>query len=219
MSNDDIAWRFRRSARVSDRSVDELIGLCRGILADGRIVQAEAEFLLQWMAANQANCMQWPMNMLYGRLCEMLEDSYFDSSEETELIELLKKFTGGELPPEEIANGGLVVSYSSSLPLDQPIPKIIFSDKSFCFTGEMCFGPRKDCAALVEQLGGKAVNSINKVLNYLVVGHIGSLSWAHSTHGRKIETAVSLRDQGHKVAIIGEQHWVREAQAALEGPH
>mgnify|MGYP005665887197 FL=1 len=32
------------SKRVSDRNIDELIGLARGILADGKVDQQEAEY-------------------------------------------------------------------------------------------------------------------------------------------------------------------------------
>lgn len=215
MNDQGLQWRFRRSARVSERSVDELIGLCRGILADGRIVQAEADFLLSWMKANQANCMEWPMNMLFGRLSAMLEDAVLDPSEETELVDLLTRFTGGELPSNEIVESGLVASFATTLPLNSPAPPIVFHERSFCFTGEMCFGPRRACEELVLGLGGVITGSINRKLNYLVVGRIGSLAWVHSTHGRKIESAVGLREQGYNVAIISEKHWVQEADTAL----
>lgn len=215
MASEDLYWRFRRSARISERSVDELIGVCRGLLADGMVVQAEAEFLLKWMSANKADCMEWPMNMLFGRLSAWLEDGALDPSEEAELMDLLVRFTGGGLPADELLESGLVVSGPSSLPLNSPEPQIAFTGKSFCFTGEMYFGPRKSCEDLVKNLGGVIRASISKRLDYLVVGEIGSLAWIHSTHGRKIEAAVEVRGQGHPLAIIGEQHWLGEAKAIL----
>ena len=33
------------AARLNDQGIDELIGLCKGILCDGSVVQGEAEFL------------------------------------------------------------------------------------------------------------------------------------------------------------------------------
>jgi hypothetical protein len=39
------------SKRVSDRNIDELIGLARGILADGKVDQQEAEYLQKWLIA------------------------------------------------------------------------------------------------------------------------------------------------------------------------
>jgi NAD-dependent DNA ligase len=184
-------------------------------LADGLVVQAEAEFLLKWMLANKTDCMEWPMNMLFGRLSAWLEDGVLDPSEETELMDLLMKFTGGGLPADELLESGLVVSVPSSLPLNSPEPRITFAGKSFCFTGEMCFGPRTSCEDLVKNLGGVIKTSISKQLDYLVVGEIGSLAWIHSTHGRKIEAAVEVRGQGHSLAIICEGHWLGEAKAVL----
>jgi hypothetical protein len=40
-----------------------------------------------------------------------------------------------------------------------------------------------------------------------VIGSIGSRDWIHSTHGRKIETAVAMRERGHSIALVGEEHW------------
>lgn len=37
--------------RISSRQVDELIGLARGLAADGSINKAEVEFLQKWLAA------------------------------------------------------------------------------------------------------------------------------------------------------------------------
>jgi hypothetical protein len=48
---------------------------------------------------------------------------------------------------------------------------------------------------------------------YLVIGVYATDSWAHSTFGRKIEKAVTLRDRGRRIAIVGEQHWVGQLRA------
>lgn len=215
MSQDDLYWRFRDSARISDRTVDELVGLCRGILADGSIVQAEAEFLLKWLEGHRASCMEWPIDMLFARVSAMLKDGVFDQAESEELFKLLMKFTGGGLPPDEVLSSGIVVSGSSTLPLDDPEPPVIFNDQTFCFTGELCFGPRKICQTLVQELGGIVKSGVSEQLRYLIVGSIGSMAWVHSTHGRKIQAAVDLRDQGHALAIIGEKHWIAEAGKCL----
>ena len=214
---DDLYWRFQRSAEVSERSVDELIGICRGVLADGSVVQSEAEFLLNWMKANRTDCLQWPMNMLFGRVSGMLKDGLLDHSEQVELFDLLNRFTGCGPLPEEVTESGLVASASTTLPLDDPEPAIAFDGRSFCFTGEMCYGPRRTCEALVAELGGIVRSSVSQKLNYLIVGTIGSMAWTHSVYGRKIEAAVSLRDQGFHLALIGERHWLNEVEKHSPG--
>ena len=37
--------------RIADRGVDEMIGICRGMIADGRVEQSEAEYILRWLEA------------------------------------------------------------------------------------------------------------------------------------------------------------------------
>lgn len=54
---------------------------------------------------------------------------------------------------------------------------------------------------------GGAIASVSKKLDYLVIGEIGSRDWIHSTHGRKIEKAVELRNGGARLAIVSERHW------------
>lgn len=41
-----------RSQAVANRQVDELIGIVKGVMADGMVHQGEAEFLLLWMRTN-----------------------------------------------------------------------------------------------------------------------------------------------------------------------
>ncbi len=38
--------------RISVRQVDELVGLARGVCADGLLNHAEVEFLQKWLATN-----------------------------------------------------------------------------------------------------------------------------------------------------------------------
>jgi hypothetical protein len=40
-----------------------------------------------------------------------------------------------------------------------------------------------------------------------VIGTFGSTDWVHTAFGRKIEKAVSYRDAGVLLRIVGEDHW------------
>ncbi len=55
--------------RLNDRAIDELIGLSRGLTADGAVNQSEAEFLLKWMEDNSSYCQDPLVNQLYFRKC------------------------------------------------------------------------------------------------------------------------------------------------------
>ena len=39
-------------AAVTRRGVDEFLGLCKGIIADGSVCEPEAKFLLNWLEGN-----------------------------------------------------------------------------------------------------------------------------------------------------------------------
>lgn len=60
--------------RIASRQIDELIGLARGLVADGRINQAEVEFLRKWLVANAAISDQPLIRTLYRRVNEILAD-------------------------------------------------------------------------------------------------------------------------------------------------
>lgn len=194
--------RAFNAARLSDRAVDELIGLCRGVLADGAVTDGEAKFLLQWMEANREAAGRWPCSPLYRRLRGMLVDKTLDPDEQSELLDLLLDITGGGLPIDE-----RVASMSSSLPLCSPPPEVLFRDRSFCLTGKFIFGSRKQCEAALSERGASALPNPTQKTSYLVIGAIGSKDWIHSTHGRKIEKAVELREDGYSIRIVSESHW------------
>ena len=193
------------AARLSDRAVDELIGLSRGIVADAHVTQSEAEFLARWLDRNREAQETWPGNVLYERIREMLSDGVLDRDESQELLELLGSITGEAEPLALKAQ-----SLSSSLPLTQPPPKIEFPDRLFCLTGRFVHGTRRECEAAVEQLGGRCGKSPTLQTHYLIIGHIGSTDWIHSTHGRKIEKAVEYAKRGASIQIVAEQDWVQQ---------
>jgi NAD-dependent DNA ligase len=104
-------------------------------------------------------------------------------------------------------------SGSTALPLCFPLPTVTFPDRLFCFTGKFVSGTRRQVEEAVVALGAEAIGSPSKRTNYLVVGAIGSTDWIHSTHGRKIEKAVQLREEGIGIHIIAEEYWVECLQA------
>jgi hypothetical protein len=55
--DDELLNRFGGD-RIASRQIDELVGLARGVAADGDINQSEAEFLQKWLTANVASSQQ-----------------------------------------------------------------------------------------------------------------------------------------------------------------
>lgn len=202
--------RHFNAARLSDRALDEMMGLCRGIVADGRVVQTEAEVLRDWIELNREYADHWPANVIYSRLADMLQDGVLDAEEEAELLDLLQDLVGGGHSIDE-----RVAAYSSRLPLDRPEPELVFRGRLFCMTGKFVFGTRKEVEATVRSLGAETNSAPTQRTTFLVIGAIGSEAWIHSTHGRKIEKAVQLREKRSGIAIVSEEHWTKAIQRVV----
>ena len=125
--------------RLKDSRMDELIGICRGILADGAVVIEEARFLLDWLSRNKPVRHSLAGKMLHKLLTQVLADDKLTADEESLVVEMLVKIIGGTPLDSEDS------SYSATLPLDEPKPSIVYPERAFCFTGKFQFGPRKQC--------------------------------------------------------------------------
>ena len=193
--------------RIQSRQLDTLIGLAKGLVADNKINQAEAEFLQDWLLQNYAVTEHPVITELYPKVAAFLVDGVLDDEEAGELLALLKSLVG----QDENATLGEVF-HPSSLPLNQPPPKVIFNGKKFLFTGTFAYGTRKDCHKLIESLGGESIKGIRQDLDYLVIGQYVTETWRHESFGRKIEQAVEYQKREFKVQIISEKHWLESCQ-------
>ena len=194
--------RYRAHA-VNERQIDEMIGIIKGIMCDDEASVSEIEFLKNWLEANKLTAHQWPASIIYARISDALADGTIDENERREITQLLSETIGhsAEPPPEAHSN-------STSLPLCNPKPAVEFNDKTFCFTGKFYAGTRQWCENITQSKGGKSTSTITKKVDYLVIGELGNEAWIHSTHGRKIESAIELRELHGKLHIIDEQYWV-----------
>jgi NAD-dependent DNA ligase len=188
-----------------DRAADELVGLCRGVLADGEVSASEAKFIRDWIERNAHLATEYPFNYLYRSLHAALADGVLDPEEESDLLGTLSALVGGEIHVQ--AREQVIASLATTLPLCTPSPALEFEGRLFVVTGTFAFGPRASVVGAIEQRGGTVRPSLTKAANYLVIGEIGSQAWKHSSYGRKIEQAVKLRDEGGQLRIVAEPHW------------
>ena len=72
----------------------ELIGLCRGVIADGTINLAEAEYIQQWLGERSNLLDTRPASELYNMLSKVLEDGVLSAEEEQELSGMLEEIVG-----------------------------------------------------------------------------------------------------------------------------
>ena len=198
---DEQALNRVNSDRLQSRQVDELIGLARGMIADGSINSAEVQFLEKWLVTNLSISQQPLIAALYDRVRAILADGVADPEECNDLFAALNAFTASDSELGE-------ASEATSLPLCQPAPRVRFEGMVYCFTGTFSFGQRKHCEEAVISRGGTG-GSLTKATNYLVIGAYATEFWKHSSFGNKILKAVEMRSTGASISIIAEEHWAR----------
>ncbi len=187
------------------KAIDQLSGMCLGMLADGVINDAEAAFFAEWIRKYAAFEPVWPFTDILARVERIFADGHCDDDEREELKSIMQALCGhtAECKPAE--------TYSTTLPLDSPLPDpVVFPDRVFTITGKFAFGTRRKVMEAIEARGGKPSDtSPTHESHYLVIGVFASRDWATTNYGRKIERAVDLRDSGSGIAIISEEHWKR----------
>lgn len=198
----DIFTKFNRK-NIQDRQIDTLIGLSKGMIADETVNQAEAEYLRIWLIQNRQTSDNPIILNLLEKVGAMLEDGLLDSDESGELLSVLRQVTGETSEVGELGK-------TTTLPVDEPLPSVTFPGSTFLFTGTCAFGTRKQCHDATEALGGECVRGVTKSLDFLVLGTYVTDSWAHENFGRKIEKAIEHRDSRVPLAIISEEHWIKQ---------
>jgi hypothetical protein len=195
-------------AHRAERDVSEVLGLTKGLLADGHVTTEEALYLRHWVANHLDAADRWPVKPLCERLKHIFADGVIDEAERADLTDLLTSIAGG--------TAGVIQGEdaATTLPLDVPPPAIVWTGAVFVFTGKFAFGTRSCCEKEVERLGGVCEDDVTKRTRYLVLGTFGSRDWAQTSFGRKIEAAVKLKDKGVPIAILGEEYWASVRAAA-----
>ncbi|HBS5821132.1 BRCT domain-containing protein [Klebsiella variicola] len=183
----------------SDRHLLE--GLCKGVLANTHLNDSEIKYLRWFLSVNGALKSNYPGKELYVLVEEILRDGVITDDEREELKQALVSFTGCDL------ESGIVDGLSTQLPIDT-IDTLDLKGTTVCLTGEFLHGKRSVCAEEMRLLGANVVDSITQKLDYLIIGTLSSKDWRYKSHGRKIEKAVSYRDEkGIPLKIISEEQW------------
>lgn len=195
-------FKANRENNVS-KAIDQLSGICAGILADGVVTEKEAAFFAEWVRKFAPYEPVWPFTDILARIDRIFADGHCDAEEQEELkaiMEALCGYTSSSAPEE---------TYSTSLPLNSPLPdQVTFSKHVFNITGKFSLGTRQKVMEAIRKHGGTPFDSSpTRDSHYLVIGTFASRDWAHTNYGRKIERAVELRESGSGIAIISEEHW------------
>lgn len=186
---------------LDDYQISALLGLCRGLIADGKIDQSEADTLHTWLMAHEGIVDNPVMSEFRKKLEPFMQRKTVDSSGSEQLLQLLSGLVGGRTEVGECLS-------ATTLWLDGPPPEIVFEGRKFCLTGKFSYGKRGRCEDEVRNRGGICQSSPGKTTDYLVIGSYAEGAWIQSAYGRKIEKAVALRADGLPVRIVSEEHWL-----------
>lgn len=194
--NKAFGWKRR-----FDRSVESLLGIVRGLVADNELGEGEIAFLATWLNDHPEVLLQWPGSVIADRVRGVMEDGVITASEAKDLCATLSELIGGS-----VAESGATTGLATRLPVDQ-CSSLVFVDHSYCFTGKFILGPRSECEAVVLDRGANVSGSVTTRLNYLVIGGLASRDWIHTSYGRKIEKAVEYKRKGRPITILAEERW------------
>lgn len=213
----DMKWlcdKFEDGFDYYDRytsDLQRLQGICHGILADGIVTDGEVIELKKWLKSNNHLSTFYPYDEILSLITEVLSDGKIDQDEKNLLKKYFNEFVSlndKELQEQidadlkDVNIGGICAI----------APNIRFIDNQFCFTGTSAKSSRSEIAKVIEEYGGKFVNSVSKKTNYLIVGDDGNPCWAYACYGRKVEKAITLRREGAQIIIVHENDFWNELE-------
>ncbi|MDH5760834.1 MAG: BRCT domain-containing protein [Gemmatimonadota bacterium] len=183
-------------------ALSEMVGMIRGVVADGSISGDEARRLRDWVDRHPTLADRWPANLLARRLERIFADGRMDALERSHLQSILERLVdrspGGYGPGDA----------GSDLPLTRPPPGITFEARTFVFAPKMAYGPIHLCEQEVVRLGGKTEATVSRRTDYLVIGEIAAMDWDQRSFGHFVDQAVQYRARGADIAIVTESHWI-----------
>jgi len=193
---------LEESRRV-EAGLAEMVGLVRGVIADGVVSADEAARLSEWTKENSLVATRWPANVLARRLERIFLDGRVDAEEQRRLSALLSQLA--ENPAG--FRGGFPLA--TDLPLTEPEPAVVFEGKSFVFAGAMAYGPTHACEREVQELGGSCNRGVNRRTDYVVIGSIAASEWHQASFGGLLDEVVQYAARGVPIAVISEDAWLR----------
>lgn len=195
------AGRLGTQRRV-DQGLAEMVGLVRGVIADGVVSSEEAEHLSQWTRENPEIATRYPANVLSGRLERIFLDGRVDRAERVRLAALLSQLADN---PAGLGGG---FRLATDLPITRPEPEVAFEGQTFVFAGEMAYGPTHACEREVNERGGTCDRMVNRRTDYVVIGELAAADWGQAAFGGLIDEVVQYRSRGVPIAVIAEARWV-----------
>jgi len=179
--------------------IEELVGFLTGTASDGVLNDQEIAGISSWLEQNESVREVWPASVIVQRLAVILEDGIVTDEEREDLLATVRQVTGTDTD-----ESGL--SYEASTEVwEDSIDKLELAGSVFCLTGDFVSGDRESVDTMLRCLGAETNSSINKSVNYLVIGTLASRDWLYTSHGRKIEKALLIKREVNCIKVITER--------------
>lgn len=207
---EDVKWvcnKFKLEGSYYDSvtaSIQQLQGLCHGILADGHVNEAEMAGLRNWMSDHNFLARLYPFDEIHSILNYIMESGNAGDDELLMLKALFLQYSNIRVETiraslaEEVGHTYQIRGFCAVS------PEVVFEGKRFCFTGESGRATRAELQAFIREMGGIPQNNVTKDLDFLIVGDAGSAAWAFSCYGRKVEKALEYRQAGCALVVVQE---------------
>lgn len=187
--------------RRVEQGLAEMVGMVRGVIADGAVSAEEAHRLSEWAKENPEIATRYPANLLARRLERIFMDGRADKRERRRLAAMLSQLA------ENPTGFGGGYPLATDLPITDPPPEVVFEGQTFVFGGEMAYGPIHACEREVRERGGICERSVNRRTDYVVIGAMAADDWSQAAFGDLIDEVVEYGGRGVPIPIITEPHW------------
>lgn len=185
------------------KATEHLLGICHGLIGDGALTEREILVLDTWLKNHEDDLAEWPGRVIVERVRAVLADGIITAEEAEHLRMTLDAILGGSTAERAGADGT-----STRLPCEDVV-ELPFTGRAFCVTGAFLYGPRKRVHDAIADRGGLVAPSVSRKVDWLLIGELASRDWLYTSHGTKIEAALKLKQAGHAICIVSEQHWSR----------
>lgn len=182
--------------------IQKLHGILGGIIADGVITEKELIGLREWLIQHEHLRTCWPYDEIDSIVTSVMADKKINEEENKILTAVFSDFLS--FYDDRVITSPPILEASQISGICAVCPEIQFKNSTFCFTGTSSRYKRQELEKLVVRLGGKFTKNVSKSLNYLVIGAEGNPCWTYACYGRKVEAAINLRKEGHRLLLVHE---------------
>lgn len=178
----------RTTQRLSTNSqaLLTLNGILSGITCDNILVEAEVNYLQNWLDDNAELQGNYPYDKIFSTLSDALADDILTKSELNYMLSLFKQVTN---PVDE-----------SSCNCD----RLDINGKTICLSGEFDFGSKAEVNSLLISRGAYIHTTLVQKTDILLVGGQGSTAWSAGNYGNKVKKALEMQGKGSGVLLFRE---------------